>query len=215
MPRPCEHVRSVSSPWSPEQYSVKCTDHIVPHCAILFTAPDTCSFCWAVGVRFLAKANAFFSSSQRPDRLWGPPRLLRWWMTVMLVLVKDSLVKTEVWDGALWWRNSHFYCRQSSGRNLTFSRTRRKSHSSMQNWLLGLSGKIMSMLLTLLFTRLAFFRSRWVWTFRVRLMLSSRNAYLIIARVSVDSFFEICTMFDAVPLSDPSRHWIRPDTDSK
>jgi hypothetical protein len=32
------------------------------------------------------------------------------------------------------------------------------------------------------------FRSQWVWTFRVRLMLSSSNACLIMARVSASLF---------------------------
>jgi hypothetical protein len=40
--------------------------------------------------------------------------------------------------------------------------------------------------------------------FRVRLMLSSANACLIIPRVTVALFSEICTKFDALPLSGPS-----------
>jgi hypothetical protein len=54
------------------------------------------------------------------------------------------------------------------------------------------------------------FRSPWVCTFRVRLMLSSLNAYIIIARLSEVS--EVCIKFDAVPLSDPSQNHIRSDT---
>jgi hypothetical protein len=48
-----------------------------------------------------------------------------------------------------------------------------------------MSKKMMSMLLTLLFICLTFFRSGWVWIFRVRLMLTSLNTYLMIARVSI------------------------------
>jgi hypothetical protein len=71
----------------------------------------------------------------------------------------------------------------------------------------------MSMLLALLFTCLAFFRSRWVRTFYVRLMLSSPNACLIIARVSVPLFpkFAQNLITLAVALSDPLRNRIRPD----
>jgi hypothetical protein len=86
---------------------------------------------------------------------------------------KNSLVKREVWGGALSWYNSQSLCHQSSGRSLrTFSRNLR-SHSSIQNWLFGLPGRIlceqsplmskkmMSMLLTLLFTCLVFFGLPW------------------------------------------------------
>jgi hypothetical protein len=40
------------------------------------------------------------------------------------------------------------------------------------------------MLFTLFFICLAFFWSQWVWSFHVRLMLSSLNACLIISRIS-------------------------------
>jgi hypothetical protein len=71
--------------------------------------------------------------------------------------------------------------------------------------------KMMSMLFTLLFTCLAFLSLGEFGTFRVRLMLSSLNACLIIARVSVIIFSEICTKFDAHSLLDPSRNHVRPD----
>jgi hypothetical protein len=54
-------------------------------------------------------------------------------------------------------------------------------------------------------------RSRWVWTIRVRIILSSPKAYIIIVRVSVAFFSEICTKFYAVPFSDRSQNRIRPD----
>jgi hypothetical protein len=41
------------------------------------------------------------------------------------------------------------------------------------------------------------FRSRWIWTFRVRLIISCPNLCPIIAGVSVATFSEICTTFDA------------------
>jgi hypothetical protein len=47
---------------------------------------------------------------------------------VMLFLVKNSLVKKEVWESALSWRNSQFFRPQSSGRcRHTYSRSRRKT----------------------------------------------------------------------------------------
>jgi hypothetical protein len=51
-----------------------------------------------------------------------------------------------------------------------------------------MSKKMMSMLFNLLFACLAFYRSKWVWTFCVRLMFSSPNACLIIAKFSVAIF---------------------------
>jgi hypothetical protein len=47
---------------------------------------------------------------------------------VMFLLAKSSLVKMEVYDGALSWCNSQVFCRQSSGRSLcTFSCSRCKT----------------------------------------------------------------------------------------
>jgi hypothetical protein len=40
-------------------------------------------------------------------------RLGGWRTRVMLLLVKHSLMKKEVWDGELSWCNSQFSCRQS------------------------------------------------------------------------------------------------------
>jgi hypothetical protein len=48
--------------------------------------------------------------------------------------------------------------------------------------------------------------------FYVRLMFFPPNACLITAKVSVSLLSEICTIFYAVPLSDPSRNPISPDT---
>jgi hypothetical protein len=93
-----------------------------------------------------------------------------------------------------------------------------KRHIRLRNWLLGLPerilffnnpftlNKIMSMLLTLLFTCL---------TFAVSLrsdFLCTAHAYLNYAMVSVVLFSEICTKLYAVPLSEASRNRIRPDT---
>jgi hypothetical protein len=72
-----------------------------------------------------------------------------------------------------------------------------KRHSSMRNWLFGLPGRILSEqsvkendehALDFALHLPRHFRSRWVCTFRVRLLLSSPNACLIIARVSVALF---------------------------
>jgi hypothetical protein len=68
------------------------------------------------------------------------------------------------------------------------------------------SKKMKSMLLTSFFTCLVFFRSRWVWTFRVWLMFLS-NHY----RGLRHTFSKIYTKFDAVPLLDPSQIHIRSD----
>jgi hypothetical protein len=64
--------------------------------------------------------------------------------TVMLFLVKNFLVKKEVWDCALSWRNSQFFCHQSLGRILcTSSCSSVKRHSNMGNWLFGLPWRIL------------------------------------------------------------------------
>jgi hypothetical protein len=68
----------------------------------------------------------------------------------------------ELWDGALAWWDSQFFCRQSSGRSLyTFSRNRRKTVWPARTnslWTIPLmSKKMMSMHLTLRFTCLSFF----------------------------------------------------------
>jgi hypothetical protein len=81
----------------------------------------------------------------------------------------------------------------------TFSCCRRKSHSSMRNLLFGLPGQILcekspyvnendehTFEFDLQMSHLL--RPGWVWAFRVRLMLSSPNACLIIASVSVPHF---------------------------
>jgi hypothetical protein len=47
---------------------------------------------------------------------------------VMLFLVKNSLMKKNVWNGTLSWCYSQFFCRQSSERSLrTFSRSLHKT----------------------------------------------------------------------------------------
>jgi hypothetical protein len=78
-----------------------------------------------------------------------------------------------------------------------------------------MSKKMMSMLLTLLFTCIAFFGlpcSEHAIQTRVRRMLSSSNACIIIARMSVESFSEVCRNFGTLPMFGPSRIRIRPDT---
>jgi hypothetical protein len=91
----------------------------------------------------------------------------------MLFSVKNPLVKKEMWDGELLWCNSQFLF-IAEVRGEVFARSHSvvlKRHSSMWNWQFGLPGrilyeqfpwcqrKVMNMLLTLLFTCLAFFFS--------------------------------------------------------
>jgi hypothetical protein len=92
-------------------------------------------------------------------------------MTVILFFVKNSLVKKEMWYGALSWWNSQFFCRQSSGWSFrTFSCSRRKTPlyyveltvwpARMNSlWTIPLMSKetITMILLTLLFTCLPIF----------------------------------------------------------
>jgi hypothetical protein len=137
--------------------------------------------------------------------------------TVILCFVNNSLVKREVWGGALSWCNSQFFCRRSPGRSLrTSSCSRRKTsqkHAELTAWpartnylwaIPLMSKKIMSMLFTSLFTYLDFFS---LGEF-VRTVYGS--CYLCQGLRHI--FSEICTKFEAVPLSDPSRNRMRPDT---
>jgi hypothetical protein len=86
-------------------------------------------------------------------------------------------VKKDVWNSALPWCNNQAVCCQSLGQSLcTFSHSRHKTsvYAELTVWLARgnsfwiipmMSRKMMSMLLTLLVNCLAFFLSRWVWTF--------------------------------------------------
>jgi hypothetical protein len=66
-----------------------------------------------------------------------------WWMTVMLFLVKSSLVKNEMWDGALSCCNSQFLFAKVQGKDLAHFHTGAvKHHSSMWNQLFGQPGWI-------------------------------------------------------------------------
>jgi hypothetical protein len=107
----------------------------------------------------------------------------------------------EMWVGALWC-NSQLFCLQSSARSLrTFSRSRRvQLHSSMRDWLFGLPGWIISeqspwcqrkrwAYSWLCSSPVSSFR--WLWTFRVRLMLSSSNDCLNNAKVFVSLFRDL------------------------
>jgi hypothetical protein len=127
---------------------------------------------------------------------------------------KKSLVEKELWDGALSWCDSQFFWRQSSERSVrTFSRSHPKT--SQECWLFGLAGRIlceylmakkmMSMLLTLLFTCLALFGLG-------QFGLSSPNACLINVRDSVALFRRFAKKFDAHWLLGPLRNRNRPDT---
>jgi hypothetical protein len=93
---------------------------------------------------------------------------------------------------------SQLFCNQNSGRNLyTFSRSRLKASQQYSKttawparanflWTIPLiSKKSDEHALDFAFHLSRLFRSRWFWTFRVQLMLSSPNACLIISRISV------------------------------
>jgi hypothetical protein len=55
------------------------------------------------------------------------------------------------------------------------------------------------------------FLSQGVWIFCVRLMLSSLECLSNQCQGLRCTFSEICTKFDAIPLSNPSRNRIRPN----
>jgi hypothetical protein len=74
-----------------------------------------------------------------------------------------------------------------------------KRHSSMRNWLFGLPGRILCRqsldvkenydhVFYIALRMSSLFRSLWVWSFHVRLMLSSQNACLITTRASLTLF---------------------------
>jgi hypothetical protein len=103
----------------------------------------------------------FYLKSRKQSRVCGG---------YILFLVKNALVKNEVWEGVLSWCNSQFFCYQVWVE--VFSHLHAvavKHHSSMWNWLFGLPGwiplwtmpliwkKMMSNHLTLLYTCLIFF----------------------------------------------------------
>jgi hypothetical protein len=94
-----------------------------------------------------------------------------------------------------------------------------KSHSSMRSWLLDLPGQILYE--QSLWCRRKLWASSWLCSspvlhfsvplssdFRVRLMLSSANTCLIIARVSMALFPRFVKKSYVVSLSDPSRNQI-------
>jgi hypothetical protein len=135
------------------------------------------------------------------------------------------------WSKIPWWKRKceGVSCRDATARSFVakfrveifahFHAVVMKGHSNMRNWKFGLPGRILceqslyinendEHALDSAFRLSRLFRSRWVYIFRERLLVSSPNEWLIFARVSV----EICTKFDAVPFSGPSRNRIRPDT---
>jgi hypothetical protein len=103
----------------------------------------------------------FFSTEETENLGWVGT-------TVLLLLAKNYLSKNEVWDAVLSWK-SQFFVNKIRDEVIAHLHTIAvKCHSSMRNWLFGLPGRIvceqslmskkmMSMLLTFLFTCLAFF----------------------------------------------------------
>jgi hypothetical protein len=62
---------------------------------------------------------------------------------VMLFLVKNSFVKTEMWDGALSWWNSQLFVTKVLGEVFVhFHAVAAKRQSSIRNWMFGLPGRI-------------------------------------------------------------------------
>jgi hypothetical protein len=142
-------------------------------------------------------------------------RMVVWGMTVVLFLVNNSSVKMEVWEVELSWCNSQFLCRQSSGRSvhaslcsccktsqryaeLTVWPNRKNSFRTMSKKsscrLLPLPASLFWFPVSLDFPCMA----------RVFFPALLSNHCQCLWRI----FPEICTTFDAVPLSDPSRNRI-------
>jgi hypothetical protein len=123
---------------------------------------------------------------------------------------KNSMVKKEVWDDALLCSKSHFFVAKIRCEVFAnFQAVAAICHSSMRNWLFGLSGRILCQQFTSYqrnwwscswpcSSPVSHFWPRRIWTFRVLLMLSYRNACLIIARLSVllfPGFEQTVTLF--------------------
>jgi hypothetical protein len=108
---------------------------------------------------------------------------------------KNSLVKEEVWDGALSWYNSQFFHRQSSGRNLsTFPRNRRKTSQYYEELTVWPAG-----------TNSLRCQRKW-WACSLPRTLSNHcQGYR-------RTFSQMCTKYDDFPLSYSSRNRIRLDT---
>jgi hypothetical protein len=141
---------------------------------------------------------------------------------------KNSLVNKEVWDDAFEWFNGQFFCRRSSGRNRrTFSSSRRKlsqQHAELTVWpsrtnyiwtIPLMSKKMMNMLLTLLFSCIAFFVLPWTQHAIQTNVYGSNFLPELLSnhcRSLHYTLSEICTKFDGFPLSDLTRYHMRPDT---
>jgi hypothetical protein len=69
---------------------------------------------------------------------------VRWvrWGNRYVDLGKNSLVRKEVWDGALSWCNSHFFVKVRNGVFAYFYAVAVKCHISNRNWLFDLSRRI-------------------------------------------------------------------------
>jgi hypothetical protein len=145
-------------------------------------------------------------------------------MTVLLVSVKNCLMKKVVWDGALSWSNSQVICRQSSGRSLrTVSLSHRKTsqqYAELAVW----PARTNSMWITPLKSK-KLWACSWLCSSPVSPFSVSTSLYF---PCTPHAFFperlsyhcqglrrtlsEVCTKLGAVPLLDPSRNRIRPDT---
>jgi hypothetical protein len=86
----------------------------------------------------MAPLQFYFQSGKQREVGWvGDDSHVVFWL-------KSSLVRNEVWDGALSWRSIQFICRQIWGEVFThFHRVAFKRHSSMRNLLFGLLERIL------------------------------------------------------------------------
>jgi hypothetical protein len=151
-------------------------------------------------------------------RLWKQKKYGGWWTTVILFLVKSSLVKYEMWDGALSWCNSQFFFAEAYSKILAhFHTVAVKHHSSMWNWLFGLPGLIICE--QSLWCQRKWWACSWLCSSPVsRLSVSVSLDFQCMAYAFFHECLsshcqglcricsQICTKFDAVPLSDPSQN---------
>jgi hypothetical protein len=126
----------------------------------------------------------------------------------MLLLAKNSLLKEDVWDGVLSWRNSQLFCCESLG--WIFMKSQ---HTSQDEFFVNNPLDVRENnenAVALLFTCLAFFG--------MTLGFSSGSLRFLLECLSDHrqglhcTFSDICIKCNAVPLSGTSQNRIRPDT---
>jgi hypothetical protein len=145
-------------------------------------------------------------------------------MTVLLFFIKIPWRYMKCEAVGLSWSTTSSFVAEARGKVIAiFQAVVVKRHSSMRKWLCALPAVANSLwTITLVpkksyehalgFVLLLFrlLRFRWVWTFRVWLMVSFSNTSVLLLPGSPSHFSEVCTTFNAVPLRDPARNRIRP-----